>query len=252
MELLRKPYQGTLNIIRFNWHLYVGVIVVMTTLVLTSYYVPAVFGCYMLTLCAIMALCTVVSLGVSFYIYDVSPLYAFLWIEPEHQESTVVNIHAGFDEVSGLLRVKFENAAHLTLDFYDPKKHTEWSIKRARKLYPAAVPTQQVCTGHLPLADGSADHIFVIFAAHEIRDVQERILFFKELGRVLKPKGKVYVTEHMRDLPNLLAYNIGCLHFYSKTTWYQTFKHADLVRAKEIKITPFISTFILQKHGDPS
>jgi hypothetical protein len=89
----------------------------------------------------------------------------------------------------------------------------------------------------------------LFLAAHEIRNDSERIIFFKELSRILTPEGKVIVTEHLRDIPNFLTYNIGFLHFHSKATWYKTFATAGLAVNKEIKTTPFISTFILTKYG---
>ena len=90
----------------------------------------------------------------------------------------------------------------------------------------------------------------LIFAAHEIRNEEERSLFFKELARILKPGGNIVVTEHLKDLPNFMAYNIGFLHFHSKRSWLTTFKSADLILKKETKQTPFISTFILCKNGN--
>ena len=64
------------------------------------------------------------------------------------------------------------------LDFYEPQKHTEVSIKRARKAYPPSPDTKHVKSTLLPLADKSVDNLFVIFSAHEIRDSNERISFF--------------------------------------------------------------------------
>ena len=99
------------------------------------------------------------------------------------------------------------------------------------------------------MLDNSADKIFVIFAAHEIRNEQERLDFFKELKRVIKPTGEIFITEHLRDVPNFLAYNIGFLHFYSKLNWFQVFELTGLSLKSEQKITPFISTFTLTKYG---
>jgi SAM-dependent methyltransferase len=190
-----------------------------------------------------------VSLTVSFYIYDRSGLYDLEWIEPNELKGTILNIHAGFDETSELLIGRFKNADFLMLDFYDPAIHTEVSIKRARLRYPPHDSTKQISTTSLPFEANSIDLIFIIFSAHEIRDEAERILFFQELERILKQGGKIYVTEHLRDLPNFLAYNIGFFHFYSKRMWQRVFKEAHLPLIKEIKFTPFISTFILEKHG---
>ena len=148
-----------------------------------------------------------------------------------------------------MLRAKFDTAQLTVFDFYDPQKHTEVSIKRARNAYPPFPNTQQVTTSNLTLATHSADKIFVLFAAHEIRDKAERIVFFKELHRVLKPNGQVFVAEHLRDTANLLAYNIGFFHFLSKASWYNTFDATDFKIVTEFKKTPFITVFILEKHG---
>ena len=78
----------------------------------------------------------------------------------------------------------------------------------------------------------------------------KRTAFFRELRRVLKPDGEIFVTEHFRDLPNFLAYTIGCFHFLSRArTWERTFAEAGLRIAREQKTTPFITTFILEKDG---
>jgi len=88
----------------------------------------------------------------------------------------------------------------------------------------------------------------VIFSAHEIRHLNERDIFFAELKRVLKNKGNIVITEHLRDLPNMLAYNIGFFHFMSGALWRNTFKKSGLVVCEEFNFTPFITTFILAKY----
>jgi len=98
----------------------------------------------------------------------------------------------------------------------------------------------------VPLAAGSTDRIFAIFAAHEIRDSTERIQFFAQLKTALSPNGKIILLEHLRDVPNFLAYNIGFLHFFSKNEWHRTFSGAGLVIESETKLTAFLSIFTLQ------
>jgi SAM-dependent methyltransferase len=187
---------------------------------------------------------------VSMYVYDFSGLYSLKWIEQEKTENVVVNINAGFDETSALLKAKFKRSELIVMDFYDPAKHTEVSIKRARKAYPPFPNTKQTGTNFIQLADNSVDKIFLTLSAHEIRDEVERTAFFREISRTLKPNGEIYITEHLRDFPNFLAYNIGFFHFHSKGTWLRTFKIAGLKTSREVKLTPFISSFILNKNGD--
>ncbi len=81
---------------------------------------------------------------------------------------------------------------------------------------------------------------------------KERINFFKELLRISKPSAKIILTEHLRDLPNFLAYNIGFFHFLPRHYWNKTFRESGLKICKQIKITSFVTTFILEKHGTSS
>lgn len=250
MEQMRKPFQGVINIIRFNWHFYVGALFFVLVLFCTSNYYENPNSKFINIFSVLVLIAIIISLVVSYYVYDFSNLYHLNWIEYNNQEKQVVNIHAGFDETSYLLQSKFPKAELLVLDFYDPKKHTEVSIKRARKAYPPFPKTKQISTYNLALANNSVDKIFVIFSAHEIRNEMERITFFKELNRVINSTGKIYITEHLRNLPNFLAYNIGFFHFYSKSSWLKTFNNARLKIEQEIKLTPFITTFKLHKNGN--
>lgn len=245
------PFQGVWNIVRFNWHFYVLSFVVLLFLLFLSNYTNSTFRNWILVFSLLIFLPTFISLFVSYYVYDLSGLYNLNWVDDSIniERSEIININAGFDETSILLKDKFPNSELLVLDFYDPKKHTEVSIKRARKAYASFRNTKSVTASNLPKANSSADKIFVIFAAHEIRNEQERIEFFKELKRVIKPTGKIFITEHLRDFPNFLAYNIGFLHFYSKQSWLKIFQLAELKLNNEQKITPFISTFTLTKYG---
>jgi len=70
------------------------------------------------------------------------------------------------------------------------------------------------------------------------------------LHRIIKPDGEIYISEHLRDTANFIAFTIGFLHFYSKNTWFKTFSTAKLSLKKEIKTTLFTSTFILHKNGN--
>lgn len=247
---VRKPFQGVMNIIRFNWHFYaLSASIAFFIFLAQHYFISLRVTGNMLVLLIVCT--TLISLAVSAYIYDFSDLYKLSWLNHLNsaKKEKIINISAGFDETSSLLKSKFENVELFVADFYDPAKHTEVSIKRARKAYLPLPETQRVSTIDLPIQDNSADKIFIILSAHEIRDEMERITFFRELQRVLKPNGKVIVTEHLRDTANFLAYNIGFFHFYSKAVWMKTFRSSGLELVEEIKITPFITTFILEKNG---
>ena len=89
--------------------------------------------------------------------------------------------------------------------------------------------------------------MFLLSSAHEIRSNSEKTIFLSECNRILKPEGKVILVEHLRDLPNFLAFSIGFTHFFSKKTWKDVFSKASLKLSKEVKFTPFMSVFSFSK-----
>jgi SAM-dependent methyltransferase len=250
MEKVRKPFQGILNIIRFNWHFYViAVVIIFLTLLLSTFTNPTIKIILQIG-SLLIAITILVSLSISYYVYDLSDFYKFEWIKNNDDTISIININAGFDETSELLKKKFINSKFTALDFYDPNKHKEVSIKRAREQYPPYPNTKGIETSKIDLKSNSVDKVFVILSAHEIRNKKERIVFFLELNRILKPKGQIVVIEHLRDISNFIAYNIGSLHFHSKPSWLNTFNKSKLIVISEIKNTPFISTFTLEKNGN--
>ncbi|MES2388530.1 MAG: hypothetical protein V4543_11060 [Bacteroidota bacterium] len=122
-----------------------------------------------------------VSLAVSFYVYDFTDLYSFDWLNAGEslnktgQRHTIINIHAGFDETSSILAIKYPDARLIVCDFYDPEIHTEISVKRARAAYPAFKGTIPVSTKHLPFPDNSADSILLICNSPKLRMLFEFI-----------------------------------------------------------------------------
>ena len=266
---MRKPYQGVLNIVKFNWHFYVLATGAVFIIFFLKNFLSNSFNrdvaCNVSTLanivCLGIILTTFISLYVSYYIYDVSDLYKFIWLEQlsiqgkgvlPYAPTTIANINAGFDETSELLKHKFLKAELMVFDFYDKEKHTEISIERARKAYPPYPNTEKITTNKIPLETATVDIVFLTLAAHEIREFNERVIFFKEVHRILKNEGCVIVTEHLRDLPNFLAFNIGFFHFHSFKTWNNTFKSANFEVSKKIQVTPFVNIFKLEKHGTAS
>ncbi|SEG29165.1 class I SAM-dependent methyltransferase [Sphingobacterium lactis] len=250
MEIRRKPFQGVWNIVLFNWHFYVLAGIGFIGLAIGSLYLPDQLQVPALIAIILLVLGMFFSLAISHYIYDRSTLYELHWL-PDQNDRKLLNINAGLDETSAFIHSKYPSVGLTVCDFYNPQKHTEISIKRARSMYPPYQNTLSIPTDYLAFPNHTFDTIVAFLAAHEIRDERERILFFKELNRVAKANAKIYITEHLRDCPNFLAYTIGFFHFHSRATWMRTFHAAKFKVTDEIKSTPFISTFILQKNGDP-
>ena len=243
---MRKPAQGVWNIVRFNWHFYAAAAGVALLLAAVALGGGPAWQPYLLALLVLISAPVVVSLLVSYYVYDCSALYSLSWLEPGAAPARIVNIHAGFDETSALLRQRFGAAELEVIDFYDPREHTEVSIRRARAAYPPFAGTRRAAPQALPLPASSADQVFVILAAHEIRQPAQRVAFLREIRRVLRPGGQLVVVEHLRDPANFLAYTIGFLHFYSRASWLRDFVAAGFGPAREQKITPFIYAFTLR------
>jgi SAM-dependent methyltransferase len=249
MESVRKPFQGVGNILRFNWPYYALSLIVLAILVYLVGQLPESYCPVPFLGGVLLVWITLSSLAVSWYVYDHSALYRLDWSGECPRGSCIVNIHAGFDETSALLLAKYPDCDLVVLDFFDPARHTEASIRRARSVNAQFAGTRTIDTAIVPLPDASAARIFLTLAAHEIRCNDERATFFRELRRILKPDGRIFVTEHLRDLPNVLAYTIGFLHFLSRRTWARTFREAGLKIIREQKTTPFITTFILESDG---
>jgi SAM-dependent methyltransferase len=248
MDLKRKRFQGIFNIIRFNWHFYLFALLLLLCAFLFSVYLPESSHFLVLLISITAALSMIVSLVISFYVYDISDLYQLNWL-PDLNHKSILNINAGFDETSEIIKCKFPESDLKICDFYDPAKHTEISISRARKAYPPLPDTIRVETNKLLFSDSTFDYCLAIFAAHEIRNKKERQAFFKEINRITKSGGQIILTEHLRDLNNFIAYTLGFFHFHSKASWLKTFKESGLKVERSIKSTPFITTFILEKNG---
>jgi len=124
---------------------------------------------------------------------------------------------------------------------------TEPSIKRARRRKGGAQHAEQVDPSSLPMRDAECDGIFLIFAAHELRNREDRQKLFLEVSRSLMAGGHVIVVEHLRDIANFLAYGPGAFHFHSRKEWHASWHSTGLEVDHEISITPFVRSFILKK-----
>jgi SAM-dependent methyltransferase len=250
METMRTKLQGVTNIVRFNWPFYLFAFLLLDLMIGYSFVLLPLPYQFETKLALIFVFLPIfISLIVSFYVYDSSNLYELGWLPKNDPGKVLVNINAGFDETSSTLYGRYKDSQLKIFDFYDPEKHTEASIERARNSYPPYEGTLRITTNSIPMENESADTIYLIFAAHEIRNDDERLIFFKELHRVLKPNGRIVVAEHLRDAPNFLAYTIGFFHFLPLSTWVNTFSNSGFKIAEHKKHTSFVNIFNLQKHG---
>jgi SAM-dependent methyltransferase len=131
----RQPYQGVLQILRFNRRFYAGTLAAVTAAFLIAALLPAPWHTF-LRIAALPALFWMSSsLLVSHYIYDRSPLYDLTWLAKRLAQPPQrwVNIHAGLDETSHLITALFPQSQGCVLDIYDPTEMPERSIAEARR-----------------------------------------------------------------------------------------------------------------------
>jgi SAM-dependent methyltransferase len=244
---MRGPYEGAWNVLRFNWPKYAGGLIVVLFFGIVAAHVAGTWRTAFLVLAAMGSIALLLPFLASHLIYDRSALYCMPWLDGLFQQppAVVLNLNAGFDEISPALQQRFSGSTLHVLDFYDPTLHTEASIERARKAYPPYPGIRPVRTDELPHATGSIDLVVAFLALHEVRDAKERVRFLKEIHRTLRPDGRLVVTEHLRDPANFIGFNFGFLHFHSRATWREAFAASGFRIEIAVRITPFITTFIL-------
>lgn len=246
MEIKRRKFQGVLNILSFNRHFYISGLGVLALIIISHHLFKWPDLWYWIIVSAFLY-GLIMPLIVSAYVYDFSGYYDFHWLKNytirDSTDNHILNINAGFDETSFIIKNKFPQSDLKVFDFYNAKQHTEPAIIRARKVSLVYPDTRQITSGLIPLIDQSVDVIFLLSAAHEIRTQKEKIQFLKECHRLCKPGGKVIMVEHLRDFPNFLAFTIGVTHFFSGQTWKNAFESADFSSFEETKFTPFMSIF---------
>ncbi|MFM2387879.1 MAG: hypothetical protein RL660_2636 [Bacteroidota bacterium] len=243
MATLRTKYQGLRNVLLFNWPYYIFASVFVAVLFLAGSQLqpPLQEACYTLAILAFAS--TSASIISTHIIYDRSSLYALKHL-PSLKDKKVLSLCAGFDEIDGLLRIKYEGIQLTTCDFFDSNRHTEPSIARARQLYPSNA--QLVDLDQLPFAKEQFDFCIAFLSFHEIRTHQERVQALTNIKHVLNATGNLLITEHLRNIPNFLAYNIGFFHFHGKSTWEAAFKEAGFDVVSTSYTTPFIINFTLK------
>lgn len=244
----RKKFEGVQNVAKFNFPKYLlatGIGIVGFVLLLNTenpiLYFLAVFS--QTTWILIFN-----SLFISYWIYDYSPLYKLEFLNSQVKKPTqkILNISSGFDEIGGVLKSKLPKSEIIDVDIFKALPQKERSIKLAKKQNEKN-PTLELESFKIPFDSNSIDVIVLFFAAHEIRDEEDRLNFFKELNRVLKSGGFMFITEHQRDLPNFLAYSFGFLHFYSNKLWMNLFRKTGFKISNQIRENPWVQTYKLQK-----
>jgi hypothetical protein len=244
----RGPWQGVTQILQFNRRMYAATVVGGVVAACVWPLLPESGRVTLLLVLAPALFWMAASLAVSHYVYDCFPLYDLHWMERALTAAPRrwINVHAGWDETSGLLQAIFPDAVGEAVDLFDPRVMTEPSIRQARKASRAAIPTTPARFDALPFESGTVDTAFVIFAAHELRRHEQRVKFFGEVARVLSGGGECLVVEHARDRWNFLAFGPGFLHFFPRREWRSVAQQAGFEVTREFSMTRFVHVFVLR------
>jgi ubiquinone/menaquinone biosynthesis C-methylase UbiE len=248
---LRGQFDGVLQIVRYNWSLYVAAIFVSALVValVVVIHPPTVLAALLILGAIAAVFWLALSLVVSHYVYDRSDLYRWEWIRervvpnPRH----VVNIHAGLDETSMALQQMYPAAEVTILDIYDPAEMPEPSIARARREERSALASVKADFRKLPLQTASADLVTVIFVAHELRRAASKEAFFREASRVLEPGGRLLLVEHLRNAWNLAAFGPGAFHFFPRREWLRVAGATGFELSDEISRTVFVRALVFRR-----
>jgi SAM-dependent methyltransferase len=244
-------FDGVLKILRFNWPQYVAGagVVAVTAAIATAITLPTWLDALAWGGVCVAAFWLIASLAVSFYVYDLSPLYRWSWISEVLPEAPArwVNIYMGLDDSTAALRRLFPSSAGRSFDAFYEREMSELSIHRARRLAMNSEPAEPVNFSSLPVATGSCDAVFLILSAHEIRRRQSQDQFFSEVSRVVRPGGTVLLVEHLRDGWNFLAFGPGFMHFWPARRWAALASRAGLKIEQKRRLTPFVTAFLLRK-----
>jgi SAM-dependent methyltransferase len=244
---VRSPSTGVRQIFAYNRSFYLATVAGLAAAFLLSLFLPSPFGRLLSAAASVALFWLSSSLLVSHVIYDRSGLYESAWLRRvlQNRPQRWIQIHAGLDETSELLAAAFPAAEERVVDIYDPREMTEPSISRARRLNRQySVPSD---FRRLPAATGEFDAAFLIFAAHELRRTEHRVLLFGEIGRALKSEGELVLVEHLRDWKNFLAFGPGFLHFFSARSWKHDAGAAAFRLKRQATLTPFVRIFVFGK-----
>lgn len=251
----RQPFQGVLNIVRFNAPMFAMAAIAMGMAVLLAVFLPPPWQGWAWAAILLMLAQCLVALLVSYWVYDCCGLYDLDWLlEGVFASSQVIAVmHAGFDEISSAVQERCPGTKVMSLDFYDTHRHTEPSLDRARRAYPAAATVQCIDTLEpLPLAEWSVDLFVFFLSAHEVRSNSERAVFFGHVERCLAAEGRIVVVEHLRDERNAFVYSLGALHFHSARTWHETFANAGLKLEHQQRMAGLLMKYVLKSEAMPS
>ena len=243
---------GVREVLAYNWPLYAAGAATVVGGRASAARLPRPAATAVRTLAWGAAALLAAATAATWWVYDRSELHSFAWLPgllPDGPGRYLV-VSAGLDEAARPLAGRHPGARGTLVDLYDPALMTEGSIRRARLRVPPIPGTLPGRPGRLPVASGSQDTVFAVFAAHELRHRADREALFDEIARTLRPGGTLVLVEHLRDAANTAVYGPGAWHFLPRSEWLRLAARSGLVHAAERRIAGLVTAFAFR--GEPS
>lgn len=219
----------------------IGVIVSIISFVM-SFFTLSPLSEFLIALSGLIILNIVAAIIASYILYDKSELYKpkelFKNLKIEKEDKAIL-LHASFDPISKELEKMFSDRNLKVYNIYGNRHEHESAIKISEQIFLPNKRDIKIDPKNFPDENDTFDYLFAITSIHEILTHKERVQFFKEAKRILKPDGALIVCEQMRDLVNFLFFNFGFLHFVSMNDWIKAINEAGMKVESKKGLTPF-------------
>lgn len=120
-------------------------------------------------------------------------------------------------------------------------------IRRACRRVPPRPGTLPGRASRLPVATGSQDTVFAIFAAHERRRAADREALFAEITRTLRPGGTLILVEHLRDRADTATFGPRGLALHAPPRVARLADGAGLHTVTETRIATIVTVFAFRR-----
>ena len=120
----RRKFQGVLNILSFNRHFYIAGLIILAAIMASHLLInwPDILFWFIIVA---FLYGFIMPLIISAYVYDFSGYYSLQWLKnlvrDDERIELIVNINAGFDETSFIIKNMFPHSDLKVFDFYNAK-----------------------------------------------------------------------------------------------------------------------------------